>query len=92
MKAMGLQGVVRSKKVVTTNPGISQPCPDDKVNRTFAADMPNELCPYGICTQTPTGQQVSVFTYVSTWLGVVYVAFLIEVLARRIVGWRVSTQ
>ncbi len=55
MKAMGLQGVVRGKKVVTTNPDTSRPCPDDKVNRTFAAEMPNQLCPYGICTQTPTG-------------------------------------
>ena len=55
MKAMGLQGVVRGKKVVTTNPDTSQSCPDDKVNRTFAAEMPNQLCPYGICTQTPTG-------------------------------------
>jgi transposase InsO family protein len=55
MKAMGLRGVVRGKKVVTTHPDTSQPCPDDKVNRTFAAEMPNQLCPYGICTQTPIG-------------------------------------
>ena len=41
MKVMGLQGVVRGKKVVTTNPDAAQPCPDDKVNRVFVADMPN---------------------------------------------------
>ena len=61
MKAMGLQGVVRGKKVVTTNPDNAQPCPDDKVNRAFKADMPNQLW-------------VSDFTYVSSWQGMVYVA------------------
>ncbi|MBA4491168.1 IS3 family transposase [Paracoccus sp. S1E-3] len=78
MKVMGLQGVVRGKKVITTNPDTAQPCPDDKVNRAFVADMPNELW-------------VSDFTYVSTWQGMVYVAFVIDVFARKIVGWRVST-
>jgi putative transposase len=78
MKAMGLQGVVRGKKVVTTNPDTAQPCPDDKVNRAFKADMPNQLW-------------VSDFTYVSSWQGMVYVAFVIDVFARKIVGWRVST-
>lgn len=78
MKAMGLQGVVRGKKVITTNPDAAQPCPDDKVNRTFVADMPNRLW-------------VSDFTYVSSWQGMVYVAFVIDVFARKIVGWRVST-
>ena len=43
MKVMGLQGVVRGKKVITTNPDTAQPCPDDKVNRAFVADMPNQL-------------------------------------------------
>ena len=61
MKTMGLQGVVRGKKVVTTNPDTAQPCPDDKVNRAFKADMPNQLW-------------VSDFTYVSSWQGMVYVA------------------
>ena len=61
MKVMGLQGVVRGKKVVTTNPATAQPCPDDKVNRAFKADMPNQLW-------------VSDFTYVSSWQGMVYVA------------------
>nr|WP_234853282.1 IS3 family transposase [Paracoccus everestensis] len=78
MKGMGLQGVVRGKKVITTHPDAAQPCPDDKVNRTFAADMPNQLW-------------VSDFTYVSSWQGMVYVAFVIDVFARKIVGWRVSS-
>ncbi len=78
MKVMGLQGVVRGKKVITTNPDAAQPCPDDKVNRAFVAAMPNQLW-------------VSDFTYVSSWQGMVYVAFVIDVFARKIVGWRVST-
>ena len=78
MRAMELQGVVRGKKVITTNPDAAQPCPDDKVNRAFVADMPNQLW-------------VSDFTYVSSWQGMVYVAFIIDVFARKIVGWRVST-
>ena len=78
MKAMGVQGVVRGQKPITTNPDTSQPCPDDKVNREFTADMPNQLW-------------VSDFTYVSSWQGMVYVAFVIDVFARKIVGWRVST-
>ena len=78
MKTMGLQGVVRGKKVITTNPDTSQPCPDDKVNRSFVAETPNQLW-------------VSDFTYVSTWQGTAYVAFVIDVFARKIVGWRVST-
>jgi putative transposase len=61
MKEMGLQGVVRGKKVITTNPDTAQPCPDDKVNLAFVADMPNQLW-------------VSDFTYVSSWQGMVYVA------------------
>lgn len=78
MKALAIQGVVRGQKPITTNPDTSQPCPDDKVNRDFTADMPNQLW-------------VSDFTYVSSWQGMVYVAFVIDVFARRIVGWRVST-
>jgi len=78
MKVMGLRGVVRGKKVITTNPDVAQPCPDDKVNRAFVAAMPNQLW-------------VSDFTYVSSWQGMVYVAFIIDVFARKIVGWRVST-
>lgn len=78
MRTMGLQGVVRGKKVVTTNPDAAQLCPDDKVNRAFVAEMPDQLW-------------VSDFTYVSSWQGMVYVAFVIDVFARKIVGWRVST-
>ena len=78
MREMGLRGVVRGKKVVTTNPDTARPCPDDKVNRVFHAERPNQLW-------------VSDFTYVPTWSGTVYVAFVIDVFARRIVGWRVST-
>ena len=78
MRALGIKGVVRGKKVITTNPDTSLPCPDDKVNRLFKADRPNKLW-------------VSDFTYVPTWSGTVYVAFVIDVFARRIVGWRTST-
>ena len=78
MRRLGIRGVVRGKKVITTNPGNSLPCPDDKVNRLFMADRPNKLW-------------VSDFTYVPTWSGTVYVAFVIDVFARRIVGWRAST-
>ena len=73
MKAMGIQGVVRGQKPITTNPDTSQPCPDDKVNRDFTASMPNQLW-------------VSDFTYVSSWQGMVYVAFVIDVFARCIVS------
>jgi transposase InsO family protein len=78
MRSLGIRGVVRGKKVITTLPDASQPCPDDKVNRLFTADRPNKLW-------------VSDFTYVPTWSGTVYVAFVIDVFARRIVGWRAST-
>ena len=78
MHSLGIKGVVRGKRVVTTNPDTSLPCPDDKVNRLFKADRPNKLW-------------VSDFTYVPTWSGTVYVAFVIDVFARRIVGWRAST-
>ena len=78
MKEQGLQGVVRGKKVITTNPDTAQPCPLDKVDRQFKASAPNRLW-------------VSDFTYVSSWQGMVYVAFVIDVFSRRIVGWKVST-
>ena len=75
MREMGLKGAVRGKKIVTTYPDTAQPCPDDKVNRAFHADRPNLL-------------RDSDSTYVSAWSGTVYVAFVIDVFARRIVGWR----
>ncbi len=77
MRKAGLQGVRRGKSVRTTTPDTSVPCPLDRVNRVFKADRPNQLW-------------VSDFTYVSTWQGWLYVAFVIDVFARRIVGWRVS--
>ena len=78
MRRLGLQGVRRGKTVRTTVPDRSMPCPLDRVNRQFKADRPNQLW-------------VSDFTYGSTWQGWLYVAFVIDVFARRIVGWRVST-
>jgi len=78
MRMMGLKGVIRGKNVITTKQDTSRPCPDDKVNRQFVAEAPNQLW-------------VSDFTYVQTWSGTVYVAFIIDVFARRIVGWKVST-
>jgi putative transposase len=77
MRSMGLAGVIRGKSVKTTVQDKAVPCPLDHVNRNFKAPAPNVLW-------------VSDFTYVSTWAGFVYVAFLIDVYARRIVGWRVS--
>ena len=77
MKRVGLQGTKRGKVVRTTVPDTHVPCPLDRVNRHFKADRPNQLW-------------VSDFTYVSTWQGWLYVAFVIDVYARRIVGWRVS--
>lgn len=78
MRRSGLSGVVRGKKIRTTMPDAAAACPSDKVRRVFYAERPNQLW-------------VSDFTYVSTWQGFVYVAFVIDVFARRIVGWRVSS-
>jgi len=77
MRDMGLQGVIRGKPVRTTISDKAAPCPLDHVNRQFHAPAPNRLW-------------VLDFTYVSTWGGFVYVAFVIDVYARYIVGWRVS--
>lgn len=77
MKHLGLRGVVRGKVLRTTYSDKAAPCPRDQVNRQFRAERPNALW-------------VSDFTYVSTWTGFVHVAFVIDVFARRIVGWRVS--
>jgi len=78
MRRQGLQGVRRGKRVRTTVADDATDRPLDRVNRQFHADRPNQLW-------------VSDFTYVSTWQGWVYVAFVIDVYARRIVGWQVST-
>ncbi|MGE2397900.1 IS3 family transposase [Escherichia coli] len=77
MAVMGLAGVLRGKKVRTT---ISRKAvaAGDRVNRQFVAERPDQLW-------------VADFTYVSTWQGVVYVAFIIDVFAGYIVGWRVSS-
>ncbi|MFU7529686.1 IS3 family transposase [Qipengyuania sp. ASV99] len=77
MREMGLHGVIRGKPLRTTISDKAAPCPLDRVNRQFHAPAPNRLW-------------VSDFTYVSTWSGFVYVAFVIDVYARYIVGWRVS--
>ncbi len=77
MRGMGLQGVIRGKPIKTTISDKAAPCPLDHVNRQFKAPRPNALW-------------VSDFTYVATWSGFAYVAFIIDAYARRIVGWRVS--
>jgi len=78
MKGMGIQGVIRGKGKKTTHSDPACPCPEDKVNRTFKAPAPNVLW-------------VADFTYVRTAVGFVYVAFVIDVFARYIVGWQVSS-
>ena len=78
MKLNGLRGARRGKAVRTTVPDAKAACPLDRVNRHFKAERPNQLW-------------VADFTYVSTWQGFVYVAFVIDVFARYIVGWRVSS-
>jgi putative transposase len=77
MRGMGLKGVIRRRTVRTTIGDKAAPCPLDHVNRRFHAPAPNQLW-------------LSDFTYVATWSGFVYVAFVIDAYARRIVGWRVS--
>ncbi|MEO3715976.1 IS3 family transposase [Roseateles sp. 2.12] len=78
MHQLGLQGARRGKAMRTTIPDPKAPCPLDRVNRQFRAERPNQLW-------------VSDFTYVSTWQGWVYVAFVVDVFSRRIVGWRQSS-
>jgi transposase InsO family protein len=79
MRRLGLRGAVRGNKVQRTTIGDAKaPCPPDLVNRHFSAPRPNALW-------------VSDFTYVWTWQGWLYVAFVIDVFSRRIVGWQVST-
>ena len=79
MRAMGLRGAVRGRAwVVTTRTDAAAARPADLVERQFTATRPNQLW-------------VADFTYVATWRGFVYVAFVIDVFARRIVGWRVSS-
>ena len=77
MRAMGLEGAVRGRAWITTTHAGNGSRPADLVDRQFVATRPNQLW-------------VSDFTYVATWGGFTYVAFVIDVFARRIVGWRVS--
>jgi putative transposase len=78
MRAMGLRGAVRGRTFKTTIPDAAAMRPPDLVDRDFSASRPNELW-------------VADLTYVATWRGFVYVAFVIDVFARRIVGWRASS-
>lgn len=77
MRKLGISGVVRGKPVRTTHPDPARPCPLDRVQRKFTADRPDQLW-------------VSDYTFVSTWQGFAYAAFIIDVYARRIVGWKLS--
>jgi putative transposase len=76
MRSLGLQGVVRGRRCRTTIAEEGAERPLDRVKRQFEANRPNQLW-------------VADFTYVATWTGFVYVAFVIDVFARRIIGWRV---
>jgi len=78
MRGLGLQGAVRGRKFRTTIPDDTAARPADLVDRNFTATRPNQLW-------------VADLTYVATWRGFVYVAFVIDVFARTIVGWRASS-
>lgn len=78
MRQHGLRGVVRGKRIFTTLPDSLAERPEDLVQRNFTATRPNQLW-------------VSDLTYVVTWRGMVYVAFVTDAFSRRIVGWRAST-
>ena len=78
MRRLGLRGIVRGRRRITTVPDATAASPEDLVHRAFTADRPNALW-------------VADFTYFATWRGFVYVAFVIDVHSRRIVGWRAST-
>lgn len=75
MRQQGLRGIRRGKQFVTTKPDAAAPRADDHVQREFRADRPNELW-------------VVDFTYVPTWAGMAFTAFVTDVFSRRIVGWR----
>jgi putative transposase len=76
MKKLGIEGVRRGRRCITTIPSEVAHKPLDLVNRAFSANHPNQLW-------------VADITYVATWSGFVYVAFVIDVFSRYIVGWRV---
>jgi len=77
MRVQGLRGVVRGRRVRTTVPEPLAERPRDVVQRQFGASRPNQF-------------RVSDLTYVATWRGFVYVAFVIDAFSRRIVGWRAT--
>jgi len=77
MRQMGLQGAIRGRRFKTTPPDLSAARPPDLVKRNFTATRPNQLW-------------VADLTYVATWVGFVYVALVVDVFSRRIVGWRAS--
>lgn len=77
MREMGIQGVRRGKRIRTTIADDNASRPADLVNRDFTADRPNQLW-------------VADFTYVSTWTGFVFVAFVVDVFSKMLVGWRLS--
>ena len=78
MRAAGLQGARRGKRFVTTKADQSAAPPPDRVNRNFSAEAPNRLW-------------IVDFTYVPTWSGMAFTAFVSDVFSRRIVGWRTTT-
>src|SRR5699024_994746 len=78
MRTLGLQGVVRAKKIRTTIPGADGKRAGDLLNRDFSAAAPDLVW-------------VTDFTYVRTWAGFVFVAFVLDVFAQRIVGWYASS-
>lgn len=78
MRGLGLSGAVRGKKVRTTISSELAPRPADLVERVFSAAVPNRLW-------------LADITYVSTWSGFAYAAFIIDAFSRKIVGWRVSS-
>ena len=78
MRALGLRGAVRGKSYKTTTSEADAMRPLDLVERRFIAERPNQLW-------------VADITFVATWRGLVFVAFIVDVFSRRIVGWRVCT-
>jgi putative transposase len=78
MRNLGLRGVVRGRRITTTIPDALAARPRDLVERDFRATRPNQLW-------------VADLTYVATWRGFAYIAFVIDVFSRRIVGWRATS-
>ena len=77
MRELGLRGATRTRSTITTRSDRSSPRAPDLVQRRFRADRPNELW-------------VSDLTYLPTWSGFAYAAFIVDVYSRRVVGWRVG--